>query len=311
MHGTFTTTVQEFCGARFSYRQSGYGDPVLLLHASASTGGSWRGVIGELGGAFSFYTPDLAGYGQSACEYLESKATLRAEAEFVAPLLWEAKEPFHVIGHSFGGAVALAAAMAWPERVKTLTLYEPTVFFVLRDRGGTDREKLDSIVSVAREMERAVAEGEESRAMSRFVDLWSEPGAWDRLPAARQEDFSGLAKKVVCNFHSAQRYGTPRFQEMVDTHCAGVDRAQHLCAGGDARARADPVAVAPDASGRLAHVESDACGGGYWPVAVRLVFGAARYLRHQPLRAVRAASGHRESDGQENVRSQLQNALAL
>lgn len=81
MHGTFTTTVQEFCGARFSYRQSGYGDPVLLLHASASTGGSWRGVIGELGGAFSFYTPDLAGYGQSACEYLESKATLRAEAE--------------------------------------------------------------------------------------------------------------------------------------------------------------------------------------------------------------------------------------
>lgn len=108
MHGTFTTTVQEFCGARFSYRQSGYGDPVLLLHASASTGGSWRGVIGELGGAFSFYTPDLAGYGQSACEYLESKATLRAEAEFVAPLLWEAKEPFHVIGHSFGGAVAAA-----------------------------------------------------------------------------------------------------------------------------------------------------------------------------------------------------------
>lgn len=202
MHGTFTTTVQEFCGARFSYRQSGYGDPVLLLHASASTGGSWRGVIGELGGAFSFYTPDLAGYGQSACEYLESKATLRAEAEFVAPLLWEAKEPFHVIGHSFGGAVALAAAMAWPERVKTLTLYEPTAFFVLRDRGGTDREKLDSIVSVAREMERAVAEGEESCAMSRFVDLWSEPGAWDRLPAVRQEDFSGLAKKVVCNFHS-------------------------------------------------------------------------------------------------------------
>lgn len=86
--------------------------------------------------------------------------------------------------------------------MKTLTLYEPTTFFVLRDRGGTDREKLDSIVSVAREMERAVAEGEESRAMSRFVDLWSEPGAWDRLPAARQEDFSGLAKKVVCNFHS-------------------------------------------------------------------------------------------------------------
>jgi pimeloyl-ACP methyl ester carboxylesterase len=202
MHGTFTTKIQEFCGARFCYRQSGAGDPVLMLHASACTGGSWRGLIGELGGGFSFYTPDLAGYGQSSCEYLELSSSLRAEAEFVAPLLWDAKEPFHVIGHSFGGAVALALAMAWPERVKTLTLYEPTAFFVLRDRGGEDRKAFNEIASVAKELEYAVAAGEDSRAMSRFVDYWSEPGSWDRLPAAQQQEFNGLAKKVICNFHA-------------------------------------------------------------------------------------------------------------
>ena len=202
MHGTFTTTVQEFCGARFCYRQSGAGDPVLMLHPSACTGGSWRGLIGELGAGFSFYTPDLAGYGRSVCEYLHENSSLYAEAEFVAPLLWDAKEPFHVIGHSFGGAVALALAMAWPERVKTLTLLEPTAFFVLRDRGGEDREAFNEIAAVAKELEYAVAVGEDSRAMSRFVDYWSEPGAWDRLPAAQQAEFSGLAKKVICNFHA-------------------------------------------------------------------------------------------------------------
>jgi len=202
MHGTFTTKVQEFCGARFCYRQIGAGDPVLMLHASACTGGSWRGLIGELGAGFSFYTPDLAGYGQSSCEYLEQNSSLRTEAEFVAPLLWDAKEPFHVIGHSFGGAVALALAMAWPERVKTLTLYEPTAFFVLRDRNGADRKKFEEIASLAQEMKDAVAAGGESRAMARFVDFWSEPGAWDRLPAAQQVEFSGLTKKVICNFRA-------------------------------------------------------------------------------------------------------------
>jgi len=202
MHGTFTTKVQEFCGARFCYRQSGAGEPVLLLHASACTGGSWRGLIGELGGGFSFYTPDLAGYGQSVCEYLHETSSLRAEAEFVAPLLWDAKEPFHVVGHSFGGAVALALAMAWPERVQTLTLFEPTAFFVLRDRSGEDRKAFDEIASVAKELEYAVAAGEGSRAMSRFVDYWSEPGSCDRLPAAQQQEFSCLAKKVICNFHA-------------------------------------------------------------------------------------------------------------
>lgn len=202
MHGTFTTTVQEFCGARFCYRQSGYGDPVLLLHASASTGGSWRGLIGELAGGFSYYTPDLAGYGQSVCEYLQEKATLRAEAEFVAPLLWESKEPFHVIGHSFGGAVALALARAWPERIRTLTLYEPTAFSVLREGDSEDRARLDEIASLAAEMQADIAANNESRAMGRFVDFWSGKGAWARMSPAQQDEFSSLARKVIANFHA-------------------------------------------------------------------------------------------------------------
>jgi pimeloyl-ACP methyl ester carboxylesterase len=201
MHGTFTTKVQEFCGARFCYRQSGAGDPVLMLHASASTGGSWRGLINELNGDFSFYTPDLAGYGQSVCEYLGREATLRAEAEFVAPLLWETKEPFHVIGHSFGGAMALAMALAWPERIRSLTLYEPTAFFLLRGRPEAQQE-IAAISAVATEMERAVAGGDRRRAMALFVDYWNGTGGWNRIPPGQQEEFSELAEKVICNFHT-------------------------------------------------------------------------------------------------------------
>jgi pimeloyl-ACP methyl ester carboxylesterase len=202
MHGTFTTKVQEFCGARFCYRQSGVGDPVLMLHASACTGGSWRGVINGLDPEFCFYTPDLAGFGQSVCEYLQEKPTLAAEAEFVAPLLWESTKPFHVVGHSFGGAVALAIARVWPERIKTLTVYEPTAFSVLRDGEQEDRRLLDEIASMAAEMRRQIANGHERLAMARFIDFWSGQGSWDRLPAAQQDEFGSLVPNVMGNFHA-------------------------------------------------------------------------------------------------------------
>ncbi len=192
--------LQEYCGSRLFYQRSGSGDPILLLHSSGCTGGSWQRLVSELGKNFMSYTPDLAGYGQSSCDYIGEQSTLWEEAEFVAPLLWDADEKFHLIGHSFGGAVALAAALAWPERIKTLTLYEPTAFSVLRDRGDEDRTQFDVIRRVADDMQRFISEGSEHRAMALFVDFWNGASAWDQMPAPQQDGLSHLAKKMVRDF---------------------------------------------------------------------------------------------------------------
>lgn len=193
--------LQEYCGTRLFYQRSGNGVPILLLHSSGCTGGSWQRLVGELGAGFTSYTPDLAGYGQSSCEYIGEGSTLWDEAEFVAPLMWDVDERFHMIGHSFGGAVALAAALAWPERVRSLTLYEPTAFSVLRDRDGDDRKQWGVIRGVADDMQRFISEGSEHRAMAHFVDFWNGAGAWDHMPAPQQDDLSRLAKKMVRDFH--------------------------------------------------------------------------------------------------------------
>jgi pimeloyl-ACP methyl ester carboxylesterase len=210
--------LQEYCGSRLFYQHSGSGHPILLLHSSGCTGGSWQRLVSELGANFTFYTPDLAGYGQSSCDYLGEESTLRDEAEFVAPLMWDVDEKFHLVGHSFGGAVALAAALAWPERIKTLTLYEPTAFSVLRDRSDEDRKQFDVIRRVADDMRQFIAESSNHRAMALFVDFWNGAGTWDQMPTSQQYDLSRLAKKMVYDFRAlfdqtwnAEDFGRLRF----------------------------------------------------------------------------------------------------
>ena len=189
----------ECCGSTLFYQLTGAGAPVLLLHSSACRGGFWRELIEHLGDGFACYTPDLAGYGRSRCEQMRGK-TLRDEAEFVAPLLWHDTERFHLVGHSFGGAVALAAALAWPDRVRSLTLYEPTAFSLLRGGGAEDHELYETIARVPARMRQLRDAGSSDHALGHFVDFWSGLPVWDERPAAERAQFAGLADKVIEDF---------------------------------------------------------------------------------------------------------------
>ena len=59
---------------------------------------------------------------------------LRDEVDFIEPILAMAGTPFALVGHSYGAAVALIAALANPGRVRALALYEPTLFSVVDAR---------------------------------------------------------------------------------------------------------------------------------------------------------------------------------
>jgi pimeloyl-ACP methyl ester carboxylesterase len=75
--------------------------------------------------------PDNYGAGKSPEWPSTSRMALQDEVEFLEPVLSLPDEPFTLIGHSYGGAVALRAALANPKRIRALVLYEPTLFAVL------------------------------------------------------------------------------------------------------------------------------------------------------------------------------------
>jgi pimeloyl-ACP methyl ester carboxylesterase len=71
---------------------------------------------------FQLVVPDRPGHGQSPSQGRPDDAA--ADGEWAAELL---DGSAHVIGHSFGGCVALAAASRRPDAVRSLTLIEPAM----------------------------------------------------------------------------------------------------------------------------------------------------------------------------------------
>jgi pimeloyl-ACP methyl ester carboxylesterase len=63
------------------------------------------------------------------------------EVALLAPVYAAAGERFHLVGHSFGGAVALKAALVHRDRLLSLALHELVAFGVLTAESPTTRTR--------------------------------------------------------------------------------------------------------------------------------------------------------------------------
>src|SRR4029077_14471409 len=97
------------------------------IHASASSSAQWRPLTDQLGGHFRSLAVDLYGSGQSPRCPADQTRPRAGEVALLEPVLADAGERFHLIGHSYGGAVALKLALAHPGRVRSLVIYEPVL----------------------------------------------------------------------------------------------------------------------------------------------------------------------------------------
>jgi lipase len=183
-------------GTTLHYGVSGDGPPVVALHGSASTGAQWRSLVGCLGGRHRVITPDLAGYGRSGLP--QAPRTLAAEAAFLAPLVTQAGEPVHLVGHSFGGAVALEIASRMPACVRSLTLIEPAAFHLFAAAG--EHALADEIRTLADTIASRAASGEREAAVRAFIDYWNGAGAWSRTGSSLRAFFLACLDRILSNF---------------------------------------------------------------------------------------------------------------
>lgn len=104
---------------------TGQGSPVLLLHGSGpgvSAWANWRLTIGALSPRFRVVAPDLAGFGYTQVPEDIEYTRARWLDQIVGFLDALGLDKVHVVGNSFGGSMALALAIAHPERVDRLVL---------------------------------------------------------------------------------------------------------------------------------------------------------------------------------------------
>ena len=108
-------------GHRRAYVKAGEGPVVLLLHGLGCDHTSWDEVIEPLARRFTVIAPDLLGHGQS--DKPRADYTLGGFANGMRDLLTVlGVDNATVIGHSFGGGVAMQFAYQFPERTERLML---------------------------------------------------------------------------------------------------------------------------------------------------------------------------------------------
>jgi len=164
---------------------SGEGPAVLLLHSSGLSGRQFRRLVPELARrGLRVVVPDLSGHGASTAWPSPEPFSFRTDVARVVELL-NAEGGAHVVGHSYGGLLALHAALAQPASIRSLTLYEPVAFGVL-DRP----EDADARATLEAVGESWGVTAEENEAwLRRFVDYWGGAGAWQSLREEARAEF--------------------------------------------------------------------------------------------------------------------------
>jgi pimeloyl-ACP methyl ester carboxylesterase len=174
-------------------------DALLCLHSSGGSGRQWSAYVAPLASRFRVVTPDLLGYAGDGRWPSGTPTSLNDEAQALAPLL--PPDGAHLLGHSYGASVALQLALRWPERVKSLTLYEPVRFALLFGEPATETTG-ETIVGVGRRIGMEVLSGALHAAAARFVDYWSGADAWAALDERRREALARRMPKVQAEFEA-------------------------------------------------------------------------------------------------------------
>lgn len=185
---------------RLHARSDGSGPAVLCLHSSAGSSQQWQALADQLAPGFRVTRVDSLGHGRSAAPdagvpvFAQDAAALGAHVAACA-------DGVHLVGHSYGAALAIRLALAHPQRVRSLVLYEPVLFSLLDDRR-FDPSLREEVLQVGRRIGALSAARQVLRAARCFIDYWAGPGAWLALGARQQQAIARRVPVVAAHFGS-------------------------------------------------------------------------------------------------------------
>jgi pimeloyl-ACP methyl ester carboxylesterase len=182
---------------------------VVLLHSSASTARQWDSLALALQPRFEVHAIELHGHGSRAAWAGGASMALADEATPVDALMARRRGRVHLVGHSYGGAVALDIARRHPQAVASVAVYEPVVLHALRDDAAGAPE-WQAVCTMAARVQAAVAMHRMLDAAACFVDFWSGGGSWARVGASHQAAVAARMASVASQFDALHAAADPR-----------------------------------------------------------------------------------------------------
>lgn len=181
---------------------TGKGTPVVFLHGSMAVKEQWSGITRELADRHKVISTDLIGYGETPRPQDLQNYSLKDESLLLQVVLDAAigtDEAYHLVGHSYGGVVALYHAYHHRARIISLTTIEPMAFHLLDRNHSLLRESQMMVEEIVRHIE----DGNPIAGAEMFIDLWMPPGTFARLSDREKLVLGEGVKKMVADFRGA------------------------------------------------------------------------------------------------------------
>jgi pimeloyl-ACP methyl ester carboxylesterase len=192
-----------------SHLDEGSGPTALLLHSGGASSRQWLRLAAKLKPFRRVLAPDLLGYGRTTPWPADAPFDLAEDLRIVDALLEGVPGPYDIVGHSYGGMLALQLARARPRDVRTLAIYEPVAFGVLYEPPDPDGEaELAALNHDGRFLDDDANGGDEVW-LERFVDYWSGKGAFRDLSEGTRGAFLAAGRKVFQEVRSIMADRTP------------------------------------------------------------------------------------------------------
>jgi len=182
-------------GCRVGYSISGHGPVVMLLHSSVSGRRQWRALVDALDERYTMVTVDLIGYGETPPWEAERPQRLTDQSALVHELAEQIGSPLALVGHSFGGSVALCAAAELGGRLAGLILLEPNPFGLLQ---AANQAEFAEVWALRNAVKQAGLSGDWDGAAKRFADYWNGAGSWAAMSEQRRRLFADALRP---NYH--------------------------------------------------------------------------------------------------------------
>src|SRR5215510_13685385 len=106
------------------FLEAGSGPVFMLVHSSVSGARQWRRLMDDLKDDFHVRAVNLYGYGRTPPWSVDAPQSLDDQAHLVETALPPHADTFCLVGHSFGGSVAMKLAARLSGRVAGLVLLE-------------------------------------------------------------------------------------------------------------------------------------------------------------------------------------------
>ncbi|MDT9000679.1 alpha/beta fold hydrolase [Paucibacter sp. APW11] len=214
---------------RLVVQRHGEGQVLLCLHASVSSSQQWQALMQRAPKGVALQMADLLGHGDSQEWPVDAPARLATEVAALLRSVDVGDEGVHLIGHSYGGAVAMQLALQRPQLVRSLTLYEPVAFGVLAACEPEDPSWRE-IQDVARYVDGCLAQGQTIAAAQAFVNYWHGCDLWSVLKLHQRDALAARMKTVSHHFQALfdARWSPQllsQLQQPVQLICGGRTRA--------------------------------------------------------------------------------------